>query len=356
MLSTDVKIFDSTSPVAERMRSYGALTQKLTILVLGTGERRALDLSENVHVLFPGGNTKSDAFKNALWEGMREGRELETNLVTTQDPFFVGFVGWRIAHALKAPLQVQIHTDFLNTFYAFSSVRRFGEVCLSLFILSQASCIRVVSKRIARSLSWLGKKPVFILPIRVESHDSSHERPQEYGTHPIVLMVSRMESEKRINLAIQALARISDAHLYIIGDGSSRTTLEELAQNLSLSERVHFLGWKKDTHAYYQHADVFLHLSRFEGYGLSLIEAGLASLPIVTTDVGVVGEVYNRGDDVLVVSKKVSHIAETLTAVLQSQELRTQLTNNAHMKAVGQLQTKSEYYNAYKASFEQCAK
>lgn len=354
MLSTDAKILDAKSAVAHRMREYGTIFQRLTILVLGVGERQALDLKPNVHVLFPGGASRRDAFKNALWEGMREGRNLPASIVSVQDPFFVGFVGWRIAKALRVPLQAQAHTDFLNPAYFFASLRKSIEVVLSLFVVSQASCVRVVSKRIARSMAFLHKRHVAILPIRVTPLSEKRECPHDFLEGPRILMVSRLESEKRIERAIQALPSIKDAHLYIVGDGSLRLSLEKTVRDLHAESRVHFLGWKKDVSQYYWHADIFLHLSRFEGYGIALVEAGLAGLPIITTDVGVVGDVFIKDSSALVISGSRQSIVSSLSHVLNDKKFAHALGDEAKKGASREVVDDKTYGERYKNALTLC--
>jgi len=364
MLSTDANILNATSTVAGRMREYGGLFEGLTVLVLGAGKRRVLSLSEKTRVVFPGGRTKREAFKNALWEGMREGHALSADIVTVQDPFFVGFAGWRIAHALHAPLQVQIHTDFMNAAYALSSVRRFFEISLAFFVLSRASCVRVVSKRIAESIRFVPQRKITVLPIPPSPMRDVRRLSLGRGTGEFsVLVVSRLEPEKRVHLALDAFAEwvTSDvthsagAMLAIVGEGSERARLLIRARNLGLAERVRFLGWQDDLAPLYAEADIFLQLSRFEGYGLSLIEAGLAALPIITTDVGVVGEVYEKNRDVLVVSGAIS---ETVAAIRRLAEdgalLRGALGERARAQALKELCDEKTYSARFRASLENC--
>lgn len=356
MVSTDRKILDAESAVAKRMCEYGELSERLTILLLGTGDRSVADLSERVHVVFPGGMSKREAYKNAFWEGMREARELPASLVTTQDPFFVGFVGWRIARALHVPLQVQAHTDFLNTRYIFSSFRKMFEVLLSFFVLSQATCIRVVSKRIARSLAFFKKANIHILPIHVPERTVSEEVPPEYTTDKKILMVARLEHEKNVATALHALTAIPEMHLYIVGDGSLRESLERLARTLNIENRTHFLGWHKHTEPYYQHADVFLQLSRFEGYGISLVEAAYAKLPIVTTHVGVVGDIFIPSEDVVITNGKPADVAECIQEIIEHPEKAARYAEQAYQKAHAHGMTHEKYLELYKRTWEECAR
>lgn len=367
MLSTDAKILDAESAVQARMQTYGTLFEKLTILVLGVGDRQVLDLASNVRVVFPGGTSKKEAYKNAFLEGMREGRALAPSapegstdnlVVSTQDPFFLGFAGWRIARALHVPLQVQIHTDPFNPRYFLSSIRKFIEVIIAFFVIAQATRVRVVSERIARSLWFVDKEKVTILPIHdtsIENIATTFERPTAYDSaHPVILMVSRLEPEKRVHVALEAMVHVPEAHLYIVGSGSRENLLQKRARNLGIASRVHFMGWQTDLAPYYAHADIFLQLSRFEGYGMTLIDAGLAGLPIVTTDVGIVGEVYEKQYDVMVVRPLPYVIARALSGLLADANLRALMGGRARKKAQAVLLQKEAYKTAYQKAFTDC--
>ena len=88
--------------------------------------------------------------------------------------------------------------------------------------------------------------------------------------------------------------------LFIVGEGRRRKQLEQTVQGLGLEGRVVFLG-ERGTEApgLMASAQAFIQASAYEGYGRTLIEAALARVPIITTDVGIVGEVFKGYEDVL---------------------------------------------------------
>ena len=103
-----------------------------------------------------------------------------------------------------------------------------------------------------------------------------------------VLVVSRFESEKNVALAITSFAASAptDACLIIIGEGSEEGELKKLAREKNITDRVFFEGAATPID-YYPLADLVLVTSRYEGYGLVIIEALAAGKPILSTDVGV---------------------------------------------------------------------
>jgi glycosyltransferase involved in cell wall biosynthesis len=105
-------------------------------------------------------------------------------------------------------------------------------------------------------------------------------------------VVARLEPEKNVELAIESFAAVApqDACLIILGTGSERESLKRLVQERSVSDRVFFEGEAAPID-YYPLADLVLVTSRYEGYGLVIIEALAAGKPVLSTDVGIAREV-----------------------------------------------------------------
>jgi glycosyltransferase involved in cell wall biosynthesis len=100
----------------------------------------------------------------------------------------------------------------------------------------------------------------------------------------IILMVSALIPSKRVQVGIEAVSKIPDAHLVIAGDGPSRREIYALAAEL-LPDR--FTTLSVPSHkmpTLYHSADVFLHLSREESFGNVFLEAMASGLPIVGYD------------------------------------------------------------------------
>lgn len=85
--------------------------------------------------------------------------------------------------------------------------------------------------------------------------------------------------------------------LLICGDGPERSTYEELARSLGIAERTVFTGRlaMDQVPAHHRMIDVFANLSRSESFGVSVIEASAAAVPVVATRVGGLPEVVNEG-------------------------------------------------------------
>lgn len=100
----------------------------------------------------------------------------------------------------------------------------------------------------------------------------------------VVLMVSALSPSKRVDVGIEAVSRIPDAHLVVAGDGPLRQTIDDLAARLMPGRFTRISLTPDQMPALYQSADVFLHLSIEESFGNVYVEAMACGLPIVGHD------------------------------------------------------------------------
>ncbi|GAB3028873.1 glycosyltransferase family 4 protein [Natronobiforma cellulositropha] len=114
----------------------------------------------------------------------------------------------------------------------------------------------------------------------------------EHRDRPYLLCVGRLEAYKRVQDAVYALAHLDGYDLVVAGDGPARPALEGLADERGLGDRVTFLGRVPDDRlpGLYAGADAFVHLSRFEAYGLTVAEALAAGTPCVVRAEGALGD------------------------------------------------------------------
>ena len=124
-------------------------------------------------------------------------------------------------------------------------------------------------------------------------------------TDVLFVCVARLAPQKNHSLLLDAFAKgpaaDRNAHLMLVGDGPLRDQLETQAKNLGLSGQVHFLGVRSDIPDILGAADVFVLSSSFEGNPLSVMEAMAAGLPIVSTAVGGVSDLFQSGKEGLLV-------------------------------------------------------
>ncbi|MBC7486852.1 MAG: glycosyltransferase family 4 protein [Cytophagaceae bacterium] len=124
----------------------------------------------------------------------------------------------------------------------------------------------------------------------------------------IILIAGRIESRKGFDLVVEYLSSIllqNDAYLLVAGEGYEGNALEKglndfvntftnKIKDLGLSEKVLLLGYRDDLDAIMKESTLYVHLARHEGFGLVLLEAIAAKLPIVASNVGGIPEVLKN--------------------------------------------------------------
>ena len=153
--------------------------------------------------------------------------------------------------------------------------------------------------------------------------------------HIMIGMVGRLIEQKGMSYGLQAFSHIAgehpNTHLVIVGDGNLREKLTSEANILGLNGRVHFLGWRHDAANLMLAFDIFLMPSLWEGFGLVLLEAMAAALPIVASRASAIPEIVVDGETGLLVSPQdVEGLAESLRSLVIDAPLRH------HMGIIGQ--------------------
>jgi glycosyltransferase involved in cell wall biosynthesis len=128
-----------------------------------------------------------------------------------------------------------------------------------------------------------------------------HAAPADASVHAGVaplrfVVVCRLERWKEVHLVLEALARVDDARLDVVGDGSERRRLERIARTLGVADRVTFLGYVRDPRELVAAADVAVSSSRDEPLGLSVLEAEAMGLPVVAFAGGGIAEIVRDGE------------------------------------------------------------
>ena len=297
VVGTETAIFDVSSPVRRRILESVRSFREVHIIVLCRGDFEEEKVDEHIY-LYP---TNSSSRIGRVFDAVRIGRSLRrADVVTVQDPFETGLVGLYVARFFRAAFHVQVHTDFLSPAYARHSLLNHARVHIAHFVLSRADGVRVVSERIRNSLlasRWSLKNAPKILPIFVDvqrfrlppKENSLRSRFALFMLR--VLIVSRLEREKNVALGISAFASAApnNACLIIVGGGSEEGSLQRVARQKNIVERVFFEG-KHDPASYYAIADLVLFPSKYDGYGMVIVEALAAGKPVLSTDVGVARE------------------------------------------------------------------
>ena len=154
---------------------------------------------------------------------------------------------------------------------------------------------------------------------------------------PLVLAIGRLIAQKDHATLLAAFARVHEqvpqARLAILGWGPLEADTRARAAELGLSDAV-LLPGRVEPRAWLERADVFAHSSRWEGFGIVLLEAMLARLPVVATRVSAIPEIVVDGETGLLVAPgDAAALASALVELLGSRERRGELGEAGERRA-----------------------
>ena len=130
--------------------------------------------------------------------------------------------------------------------------------------------------------------------------------------------------------------KFPDAQLLIFGDGPDKELLAQLAEDLKITNNVHWAGQQSSNEVYklYSVMDIVAVPSVFEGFGLVAAEAMAAGLPVVGTNVGGLAEVIEDGKTgYLVPPGNSMAIADALVQLLSDPEMAVAMGNRGQVRA-----------------------
>ncbi len=345
LLSTDSQIFNEASPARARILEYGKLFEELCVVVY-TRPGKIKEEIGNVSILPTNNRFRMGYFARAIRLGRKVMGDGGGWVVSSQDPFETGWVAYRLKKTLRIPFQVQIHTDFMSSYFGRASLKNRLRVVIAKKIVRKADRIRVVSERIKKSLVVLDAKlesKIAVLPIFVDKETFRLASPVSRDALKIaredflILTVARKGPEKNMALANDIIGelkkrgnRVKWFHFGYGRNDVGAEWLDEALDNQDLKAR------------YYKAADLFLLTSNYEGYGMVAVEAAAAVVPVVMTDVGVaLGAIFPVGDK----EKAVAIIEE----LIRSPEKRKKLVEQQN-EFFKNWPTKEQYFDQFKKS------
>jgi len=161
---------------------------------------------------------------------------------------------------------------------------------------------------------------------------SSEALPAKTGF--TLVFVGRLQPVKNLSLLLNAFKLASetapDITLWIVGDGSERASLEQLASQLQITNKAKFWGQQLDVAPYFSAADVFIMSSSSEGLPVSLLQAFSQELPSIVTDVGGMAEVVRLANSGLVVpASNANAMSAAILQLANDKREREQFSKNA---------------------------
>jgi phosphatidylinositol alpha-mannosyltransferase len=272
---------------------------------------------------------------DALEQAMRD---FAPDVVHVHEPFALS-IGLKAVWSSPAPVVGTFHSYFARDTW---QGRLYTAVAPLLRPTWQRVASRIAVSQAARhsAKGRLGKGNVKIVPNGVDVERFSLATPATgLPEGRKLLFVGRLEARKGLRFAIGAFAQLADRYpdlqLLVVGDGPERHAVNTLAP--ALRSRVHMLGRVSDEllPRYHRAADLFLApATGAESFGIVLVEAMAAGLPIVASDIPGYREVARQGREALLVApSNATALAQGIAQLLDHPDERARLGANGLWRA-----------------------
>ena len=174
------------------------------------------------------------------------------------------------------------------------------------------------------------KERVFLIPNFPALPDGPKLDRGLFGTPndaPLALALGRLHPNKGLDILIRAAESIPGLFVWIAGEGSERESLQILADERGLEDRVKFLGWRNDRASLFKTADFCVYPSREEPFGNVVVEAWASGTPLLTTASTGPRWLVRDGEDALMTPvDDVDALTAGMKRLMASPELRALLS------------------------------
>jgi len=145
--------------------------------------------------------------------------------------------------------------------------------------------------------------------------------------------IAELHKNKGLDILIKSFTSLENSskkkiYLVIIGEGREKEALEKLARNLGVRDRVFFLDFLENAGKFLKAFDLFVLSSRTEGLPFAILEAGLAKLPIIASNVGGIPEIIKKDSGIIIEKENPVLLKEKIEFLMNNPKERRKLGSN----------------------------
>ncbi|MFO8055985.1 MAG: glycosyltransferase family 4 protein [bacterium] len=255
-------------------------------------------------------------------------------------------------HAMPVPVIADFHDHYWTSFQPFPApdlllrlVRQRSLLSHHLEVLKRSAAVIVHSRAVAGSIQETIQKnlkngpPVHVVPYGIKASNIGYENTAEADpASPLILFAGRDMFRKGFPVAVKALRKVREkkpgARLRVIGEEYVHTRFA--ARLLSLGQPVEFLPAQSpgELERHYSEASVLVLPSRQEAFGIVLVEAMAAGLPVAAARQGGIPEAVEDGVSGLLHKPGDSaDLADKILALLDDSGIRERIVQGGHERA-----------------------
>jgi len=257
-----------------------------------------------------------------------------------------GYVGASFSRFTGIPFVITPHGgDIKTNTHGFIINKRITSLIRQTF--QAAHAVTAISSDIKKRVLHLGATPnkTYLIPhgIFSDGFKVSAEHQQTNGNDSrYILYLGRLEKDKGVDVLIKAFSAVKKKHpdieLRIAGEGKEINTLKTLADRLDIGHSVHFLGIIRGENKIQALSKACLLVcpSRSEAFGIVILEAFAAGIPVIASRVGGIPDIIEeKVNGLLVETDSPEQLASKISLLLDDRELRKYLVRNAFIAVSG---------------------
>jgi glycosyltransferase involved in cell wall biosynthesis len=250
-------------------------------------------------------------FYKANMKAVHSIRQFDPEIVHAHVLTRMGYIGWKVSKKFKIPLVISEHWS--RYFPENRSYRKGIHHQVTKFVVKKSAGLILVSAILRNAMDALGvvSPHTFIIPNVVVPEPMGHPENKIKTEKKTIIHVSCFEDKsKNITLFLKVIANLArrrqDFVCLLVGEGPDFIRMQDLARDLGILDSfVIFTGLKTGTEFYelMDRSDFLVLSSRYETFATVVVEALTCGIPVVATPVGVVPEIINESNGIILHGK-----------------------------------------------------
>jgi len=155
-----------------------------------------------------------------------------------------------------------------------------------------------------------------------------NSQSSNYKIGTIGRLVPQKDYPTLLNAFSNVLKSVPNADLYVVGEGYLQKDLIELSKSLSINDKVHWLGKTEYIKEFLSKIDLFILPSKYEGFGLVLLEAMIAKKPIIAANNSAIPEVLGKTYEGLFSTGDINALAQQIKTVISDNNFSERLVQS----------------------------
>lgn len=259
----------------------------------------------------------------AAWQLKKICKQQKINILHLHDSHSINTFILATFLGLKIPVVVHRHVNFPIT-----SLWKYKNQSIKKFIAVSAAIKNSLSNFINPSIIDVIHPCIDVVKFSKEKKGFLRQEIAVAKNSKLIGIVAAIEQEKNIesflNIATYYNKQKSDYQFIVIGEGSLLNTLKQQYD----IPTIHFLGFRKDVEKILPDLDAFIFTSKNEGFGLVILEAMAAGVPVISNQYPAVKEIIQHGINGFITTNE-KEIIKQLDIILENETLKNTVVKNA---------------------------